>query len=90
MWLRVKLLQLLFGRVQWVSPSEVATSVWKMGVSSQWVPENEVVLARALMKPSVELGSSAMAWVDQPSVLACVSGPVSADWVDVEHRMGLA
>ena len=86
----MKLLQLLFDRSQWVSPSEVVISVWKMGVSCQRVPVNEVVLARTTMIPSNELGSSAMAWVDQPSVLACVNGPASVDWVDAEYRMGLA
>ena len=65
-------------------------SVWKMGVSCQRVPVNEVVLARATMILSNEMGSSAMAWVDQPSVLACVSGPASADWVDEEYLMGSA
>ena len=59
-----------------------------MGVSCVLV--NEVVLVRVTMILSKEMGSSAMAGVDQPSVLACVNGQASVDWVDVEYRMGLA
>ena len=86
MWLRVKLLQLLFGRSQWVSPSEVVISVWKMGASHILV--NEVVFVRATMLLSKEMGSSAKAGVDQPSVLACENDPASEDWVDKEYLLG--
>ena len=52
-------------------------SVWKMGVPSVLV--NAVVLVRASMKFSNEMGSSAMAVDDQPPVLACVNDQISAD-----------
>ncbi len=59
-----------------------------MGVSCVLV--NEVVLVRATMILSKEMGSSAKAGVDQPSVLACVSDPASVDWVEKEYLMGPA
>ena len=61
-------------------------SVWKMGVPCVLV--NEVVFVRATMLLSKEMGSSAMAEDDQPSVLACENDPVSVDWVDEEYLLG--
>ena len=49
---------------------------------------NEVVFVRATTLLSNEMGSSAMAGDDQPSVLACENDPISVDWVDEEYLLG--
>ena len=49
---------------------------------------NEVVFVRATTLLSKEMGSSAMAEDDQPSVLACENDPICVDWVDEEYLLG--